>query len=358
MLDRLPTPAADPLWAAASAFATDQRPHRLDLTVGVYRDDNGHTPTMTAVLLAEQHLLECAPSKAYRGLAGNGAFNDAMTALILGDPDLCARATTVQTAAGSGALRLLAALVAAAQPRGAVWISDPAYANHEPVLLAAGVEVRHYTYLDKHLQLDADTMFADLAQARRGDVVLIQGSAHNPTGTDLTPEAWEALTGLCNRAGLVPFIDLAYAGLADSLDTDLAPVRAILTDTPEALVAVSCSKNFGLYAERTRMRHRRRIITDTPSPHHVGDRDHSQDHLLHATRARRSHRGHNPARPRHDPKLARRAHRNASTAHEEPRRPRPRAAVRRRSRDRRHPRGPTRHVQPAASQPHADATTS
>ncbi|MEV5445600.1 aromatic amino acid transaminase, partial [Streptomyces sp. NPDC052644] len=245
MLELLPVPPVDPLWNLAAEYGADERPQRLNLVLGVYRDHTGVTPVMRAVREAEIRLAEHAASKEYRGLSGNAAFNRAMLSLVLGGDVPAGRATAVQTVAGTGALRLLADLVRQTRPGATVWISDPAYVNHQPILEAAGLTVRAYRWTDH------DGLLADLGDAGRDDVVLLQGCCHNPTGVDPTREVWEALADLASRAGWVPFLDLAYHGLGDGLEEDLWAARMLAARLPEVLVAVSCSKNFGLYADRT-----------------------------------------------------------------------------------------------------------
>ncbi|WP_137992405.1 aromatic amino acid transaminase [Streptomyces vilmorinianum] len=246
MLELLPAPPVDPLWDLAAEYTADPRPERLNLVLGVYRDHTGITPVMAAVKEAEIRLAERSDSKEYRGLSGNTAFNRAMLSMVLGGPGteaLTARATAVQTVAGTGALRLLADLVRQTRPGTTVWISDPAYVNHRPILEGAGLLVRTYGY--------GAGMLDDLRAARRDDVVLLQGCCHNPTGVDPTAEMWEELAGLAAANGWVPFVDLAYHGLGDGLAADLWATRMLAERLPEVLIAVSCSKNFGLYSDRT-----------------------------------------------------------------------------------------------------------
>ncbi|MET9379110.1 aromatic amino acid transaminase [Streptomyces sp. NPDC002992] len=249
MLELLPAPPVDPLWDLAAEFAADPRPERLNLVLGVYRDPSGVTPVMAAVREAEMRLAERSVSKEYRGLSGNTAFNRAMLSLVLGGlgghgtEALTARATAVQTVAGTGALRLLADLVSRTRPGTTVWISDPAYVNHRPILEGAGLTVRTYGY--------GTRMLDDLSAAGRDDVVLLQGCCHNPTGVDPSFGTWEELAALAAANGWVPFVDLAYHGLGDGLSADLRATRMLAERLPEVLIAVSCSKNFGLYSDRT-----------------------------------------------------------------------------------------------------------
>ncbi|MFI8823549.1 aromatic amino acid transaminase [Streptomyces sp. NPDC053431] len=251
MLELLPAPPADPLWDLTAEYAADPRPERLNLVLGVYRDPTGVTPVMAAVKEAEIRLAERAGSKEYLGLSGNTAFNRAMLTTVLGTEALTTRATAVQTVAGTGALRLLADLVRQTRPGTTVWISDPAYVNHRPILEGAGLTVRTYRWLDPNGPSDGTALLDDLRAAGPGDVVLLQGCCHNPTGADPSFETWEALAALAAGNGWVPFVDLAYHGLGDGLDADLRPTRMLAERLPEVLIAVSCSKNFGLYSDRT-----------------------------------------------------------------------------------------------------------
>ncbi|MEU9039302.1 aromatic amino acid transaminase [Streptomyces sp. NPDC048352] len=251
MLELLPPPPTDPLWDLTYEFGSDERAERLNLVLGVYRDQTGRTPVMAAVREAEIRLAERSESKEYRGLSGNAAFNGALLDLVLGPKGPADRAAAVQTVAGSGALRLLADLICRTRPGTTVWISDPAYVNHRPILEAAGLEVRTFAWCDAEGGFDAAAVLRDLARARRDDVVLLQGCCHNPTGADPAPQDWEALADLASRDGWVPFVDLAYHGLGDGLEADLAATRLLAERVPEMLIAVSCSKNFGLYSDRT-----------------------------------------------------------------------------------------------------------
>ncbi|MCJ1675968.1 aromatic amino acid transaminase [Streptomyces sp. APSN-46.1] len=251
MLELLLPPPVDPLWDLTEAFGADARPERLNLVLGVYRDHTGGTPVMAAVREAELRLAERSASKEYRGLSGNTAFNRAMLSLVLGSGGSAERAVAVQTVAGSGALRLLADLICRTRPGTTVWISDPAYVNHRPILEAAGLKVRTYGWLDAEGRSDTAGLLRDLSGARRDDVVLLQGCCHNPTGVDPSADVWEALADLAARDGWVPFVDLAYHGLGDGLEADLAATRMLAERVPEMLIAISCSKNFGLYSDRT-----------------------------------------------------------------------------------------------------------
>ncbi|MFJ4777109.1 aromatic amino acid transaminase [Streptomyces sp. NPDC088762] len=252
MLELLPPPPTDPLWDLTAEYAADERPERLNLVLGVYRDAAGRTPVMAAVREAEIRLAERSASKEYRGLSGNTGFNRALVEMVLGAGDGAAgRAAAVQTVAGSGALRLLADLICRTRPGTTVWISDPAYVNHRPILEAAGLRVRPFGWVDAEGGFDAAGVLRELSAARRDDVVLLQGCCHNPSGVDPSPQDWAALADLAVRDGWVPFVDLAYHGLGGGLEADLAATRMLAARVPEMLIAVSCSKNFGLYSDRT-----------------------------------------------------------------------------------------------------------
>lgn len=252
MLATLATVAPDPLWGLTAAFRADPRPHKVDLVVGVYRDDSGQTPVMAAVKAAEERLAAAGASKAYRGLAGNADFNVGLATLLLGnDVGRLARQHTMQTVGGTGALRLLADFIAVASPGARVWVSDPGYVNHVPIMRAAGLAVDRYRWRAEGGVLDADAMFADLWAARAGDVVLLHGCCHNPTGIDMSMEVWQTVAERCAKQGLIPLVDMAYLGLADGLEQDAAGLRLLVDALDTVLVAASCSKSMGLYCERT-----------------------------------------------------------------------------------------------------------
>lgn len=252
MLATLETVAPDPLWGLTAAFRADTRPTKVDLVVGVYRDETGRTPVMAAVQAAEERLAAAGASKAYRGLAGNAEFNAHMAALLLGqDAGRLARQYTMQTVGGTGALRLLADFIAVASPGARVWVSDPGYVNHVPIMRAAGLAVERYRWHAPDGLLDADAVLADLAAARAGDIVLLHGCCHNPTGIDMEIGVWRAVAERCAKQGLVPLVDMAYLGLADGLEADTQGLRLLVDALETVLVAASCSKSMGLYCERT-----------------------------------------------------------------------------------------------------------
>ncbi len=245
----------DPILGLMAKFRADPHPQKVDLGVGVYRDPSGNTPVLECVTRAEQTILAGQTTKTYIGPAGRAEFNDAVTQLVLGPghPAVRDRRTvTVQTPGGCGALRVGAELIRAAAAGVRVHVSDPTWSNHVPLLGSSGLRLERYPYYEpaSH-RLRFAEMLAQLEHASAGDVVLLHACCHNPTGADLDPQQWETLIGLVQRRNLVPFLDLAYQGLSEGLGADAAAVRRIGAAVPEMLLAVSFSKNLGLYRERT-----------------------------------------------------------------------------------------------------------
>lgn len=243
---------ADALLGLIAQYRADQRPAKIDLGVGVFRDNSGDTPIMRAVKLAEADILRDQDTKSYLGAEGNVRYTELLAELVLGNSIAVSdRLSGVQTPGGTGALRVGAELLARAAPDATVWIGDPTWPNHGPIFSEAGLAVRsHRFYNVATACIDLDAMLADIEQARPGDILLLHGCCHNPTGADLSIEQWHVIRDLCERKGLIPFVDLAYQGLGDGLEADAAATRAIFSDLPNALLAYSCDKNFGLYRER------------------------------------------------------------------------------------------------------------
>jgi aspartate aminotransferase len=244
----------DAILGIMTLFRADPHPGKIDLSVGVYQDEQGRTPVLASVRSAEKAILEKQDSKTYVAIAGNAGFNRGVEETLYGKdhPVLKAgRVSTVQTPGGSGGLSIAGHLVARAKPGARVYVSDPTWPNHQPLLKVSGLELDTYPYYDyaKH-RVDFEPMLARLEKARAGELVLLHGCCHNPCGADLSREQWEVLTQLCERGGLVPFIDIAYQGLAEGLDEDAFGVRLMAARLPEVVVVTSCSKNFGLYRER------------------------------------------------------------------------------------------------------------
>jgi len=255
MFEALTQLRQDPILQLMQMFRADTRPDKVDLGVGVYKDDSGNTPIMAAVHEAERRLLESEITKSYVGPAGSAGFNESMARLILGDGSSLirdGRTSVIQTPGGCGALRMAAEFLRLCQPDTTVWVSTPTWANHMPLLGGAGLNMREYPYLNREtLTVDFSAMLDTLEGARAGDVVLLHGCCHNPSGADLTFDQWQAVTQLIQRKGLLPFVDMAYQGLGEGLGEDAAGLRYLAGQVPEMVVAASCSKNFGLYRERT-----------------------------------------------------------------------------------------------------------
>ncbi|QNQ10578.1 aromatic amino acid transaminase [Sphingomonas alpina] len=248
-LDRQP---ADALLAVIGMHRADPRPDKIDVGVGVYRDATGTTPVMRAVKMAETRLLAGQDSKSYLGAEGDQGYTDQLATIALGGT-LAAdtRITGIQTPGGTGALRLAAELIARSGKAPTIWIGTPTWPNHGPIFREAKLTVRTHAYFDAaRSDLDFEAYVAGLAEARAGDVLLLHGCCHNPTGTAFSEEQWQILTALAVARGLVPLIDLAYQGLGHGLDEDAAGMRGMLAAVPEALLAYSCDKNFALYRER------------------------------------------------------------------------------------------------------------
>lgn len=253
-LDSLTQQPADGLLALMSLYAADPRRTKLDLGVGVYRTEAGVTPVMAAVKQAEQRLVDIQGSKSYLGPEGDIAFVQALKPVVFGNAltaELGARLTGLQSVGGTGALRLAADLIASASPGHRLWLGTPSWPNHAPVFAGGGLEVRTYRQFDVATQrFDLDATLEALGRADKGDVVLLHGCCHNPTGADPSAAQWDRIIKVLVRRGLVPLIDIAYQGLGQDLDSDAWALRRIVSRVPQALVAYSCDKNFGLYRER------------------------------------------------------------------------------------------------------------
>lgn len=253
MFERLATLPADPILGLMSLFRNDPNPRKVDLGVGIYKNEQGETPVLASVLEAEKRLLSRQTSKAYVGPAGNTAFNSAMSSLLLGQSSALAegRFAAVQTPGGCGALRVAAELIKTANPSATIWVSDPTWGNHIPLLGNTGLTIRQYPYFDAATSaVDFDSMMAALAQVKAGDLVLLHGCCHNPSGADLSPEQWRRVAALALETRFTPFVDMAYQGFADDLDADAYGLRYLVDKLPEVVVAASCSKNFGVYRDR------------------------------------------------------------------------------------------------------------
>lgn len=254
MFESIQAMPADPILGLIASFLRDENPNKVDLGVGVYKDEQGQTPIMAAVKKAEVICYQAEQTKAYIGPAGVPEFNQGTRALIFGDQHpalLSNRVTTVLTPGGCGALRVGAEFLRRCAREVTVWVSDPTWANHIPLLGSAGLKLVQYPYYDRdNTRVRFEEMMASLEKAGSGDVVLLHGCCHNPCGADLSEQQWQAITDLAEKNGFLPFIDLAYQGFGRGLEEDAYGVRLMAARLPELLVASSCSKNFGLYRER------------------------------------------------------------------------------------------------------------
>lgn len=243
--------ADDPILAMGAAFSADARTRKLDLGIGVYRDEWGRTPVMRAVKEAEDRLLRGQPTKSYLGVEGDREFLTALEPVVLGDERSDHALASIQTVGGTGALRLAADLLALEKPDRTVWFGAPSWSNHGALFAAAGLAVRTYRYLDPLSQQIDEVAFGEaLEAAREGDVFVLHGCCHNPTGVDASAAQWRSIGRALARRNLLPLVDFAYHGLGQGLEADRAGLRILLEGVPSALVAYSCSKNFALYRER------------------------------------------------------------------------------------------------------------
>ncbi len=251
MFESLQAMPADAILGLIAEFQEDQRPDKVDLGVGVYRNTAGETPVLNSVKKAEQAILETQASKAYLGTAGNPDFNAAMQAMMFAGTAPDERLVTIQTPGGSGSLRVAAGILLRARDNTTVWVSEPTWANHVPLLGGAGLELKPYPYYDteKHV-LRTDAMLDALREVPRGDVVLFHACCHNPSGLDPSQQDWRAITDVILERGLLPFVDMAYQGFAEGLEEDAYSIRYMAERVPEMIVSSSCSKNFGLYRDR------------------------------------------------------------------------------------------------------------
>lgn len=252
MFETLKPQPADKILALMQMYRDDPRADKVDLGVGVYKNAEGVTPVMRAIKAAEHKLWEEQTTKAYVGLAGDPAYADAMIGLILGDAVARENIAAAATPGGTGAVRQAFEMIRMANPKARVFVSDPTWPNHISILKYVGIETVTYRYFDRETRgVDFDGMIEDLKGAEKGDVVLLHGCCHNPTGANLNETQWKEVIALLNARGLIPMIDIAYQGFGDGLEEDAKGVRLVAAGCPEVLIAASCSKNFGIYRERT-----------------------------------------------------------------------------------------------------------
>ena len=250
MLDQLTAQPPDALLALIKLYAADERADKIDLGVGVYRTADGATPVFRCIKAAEARLVESQDSKSYLGPEGDMGFVRALMPWMLGDFDPAGRMDGVQTPGGTGAVRLAADLLLRAGVT-RIWMGTPSWPNHVQIFNAVGLESATFRHLDVATQtLDFEALMATLDGAGKGEAVLLHGCCHNPTGADYSEDQWREIAAKVAERGIFPVIDLAYHGLGRGFEEDSFGVRAILAAVPEALVAYSCDKNFGLYRER------------------------------------------------------------------------------------------------------------
>jgi len=254
MFEKITAAPADPILGLTDIFRADARPNKINLGIGVYKDETGKTPVLTSVKKAEQYLLENETTKNYLGIEGIPAFATCTQELLFGKDSAIIsdkRARTAQTPGGTGGLRVAGDFIANQTSAKRVWISNPSWPNHKNVFSAAGLEVLEYDYYDAdNHALNFDGLINSLKQTQAGDVVVFHGCCHNPTGIDPTPEQWSQLAELSAQSGWLPLFDFAYQGFANGLEEDAQGLRIFAAKHQELIVASSYSKNFGLYNER------------------------------------------------------------------------------------------------------------
>jgi len=254
MFEQLNAVPPDPILGVLAAYAADSNPKKIDLGIGVYKDEVGNTPMLQCVVEAEKLMIAGQTSKSYLGPPGVPGFNSAMSDLLFGpDSDTLqsGRARTVQTPGGTGALRIGADLIKAAMPQATLWASDPTWANHMAIFPAAGLPMKSYPYFDSHdSSLRFDHMMEALSQRGPDDVVLFHACCHNPCGVSPSPEQWALIADLAAERNFTPMVDIAYMGFERGVEEDTLAVRLFSEKCPEVIVASSCSKNFAVYRDR------------------------------------------------------------------------------------------------------------
>lgn len=253
MFSHLQPVATDPILGLMAAYKEDPNPLKVDLGVGVYKDEQGHTAVLECVKKAEKLRLDHEDSKTYIGMAGDLSFNAHIEKLAFGPHKVLleGRTTTAHTPGGTGALRVAAEFIKKANPDATIWVTNPTWANHISMFQAAGLKVKEYAYYDYSTKgLQEEQMFAELAQVPAGDVVLVHACCHNPSGMDLNYAQWQRFAALAKEKGFTPLVDMAYQGFGLGLDEDTQGLRHLANEVDELILCSSCSKNFGLYRER------------------------------------------------------------------------------------------------------------
>ncbi|WP_371169528.1 aromatic amino acid transaminase [Aliiroseovarius sp. 2305UL8-7] len=252
MFTNLKAQPKDKIMALMQQYREDTREGKIDLGVGVYKNALGVTPVMRAVKAAEKVLWDIEGTKSYTGLAGDPAYGRALSKLVLGDTVPSERLSMAAQPGGTGAIHQAVELIKMASPDATIWLSAPTWPNHPSIIKHLGMNMAEYRYFDNESRaVDFDGMMEDLKGIKAGDAVLLHGCCHNPTGANLTLPQWKEVAAVIVDKGATPLIDIAYQGFGDGLEEDAAGVRLIAQTVPEALIAASCSKNFGIYRERT-----------------------------------------------------------------------------------------------------------
>ena len=252
MFNSLQQQPADKILALMQVYKEDPRENKIDLGVGVYKDASGQTPIMQSIKRAEHMLWETQDTKSYVGLTGTPEFSETMIDLVLGDKFDKNLTASAATPGGTGAVRQAFELGKLANPNLRVFVSDPTWPNHLSILKYLGIPVEPYRYFDaKTRAVDFSSMMTDLENAKEGDLILLHGCCHNPTGANLKAPEWDAVIELLLKSGATPMIDIAYQGFGDGLEEDASGVRKLVNSVSETIIAASCSKNFGIYRERT-----------------------------------------------------------------------------------------------------------
>lgn len=254
MFENVQTAPPDPILGITDAFNKDTNPHKINLSVGVYQDENGKTPILGVVKEAEKRLLASETDKAYKPITGDGAYGKLVQELLFGaghEVVASGRGATAHTPGGTGALRVAGDYLAKSHDKPTVWVSDPTWPNHAGVFQAAGLTVKTYPYFDpKGNNVAFDAMIDALGKVNRGEVVLLHGSCHNPSGADPTEAQWSKIGQVLADRGALPLVDFAYQGFAEGVEKDASGLRKLVEETRELIVCSSFSKNFGLYNER------------------------------------------------------------------------------------------------------------
>lgn len=253
MFNQLQPVPTDPILGLVQEYKADTNPNKVDLTVGVYKNEQGDTPVLAAVKKAEQFRLANEQSKAYLGMAGDLTFNSLMTDLIFGQHDVvgAGRVKTAQTPGGTGSLRVAAEFLKTCNPNSTVWVTNPTWANHISIFKAAGLQVQEFPYFDfETMGLKFEETIETLSKVPAGDIVLLHACCHNPSGMDLNIQQWQTIADLAKAQGFTVLIDTAYQGFGDGLEQDAAGIRLLASQLDEMIVCSSCSKNFGLYRDR------------------------------------------------------------------------------------------------------------